>query len=822
MQNNSTKKNPRINYTLLPIEGMTCAACVTRVEDGLRQLPFVQSVNVNLAAEQAAIGFEGDFPDTLELADRIIRSGYNVKRKKLFIDLPDLRDPALAQNIEQKLRGIPGVLSVVINTANESLMIEIIPGMAELDNIETILAEFDFKVDLKSKTMDLAEQTDADKKLFLIKLRFKVFIALLFSFAVMILLMPDIFNFIEILPENFRLILSFGLTSFVLFGSGGQFFTGFYKALRAGTADMNSLVAIGAGTAFVYSTVAAFFPSFISAKGGHPHSYFDTAAMITSFILLGRYLETRAKHQTTAVMRSLAGLQLRMAHVLKDGIFLNMNSSELKPGDQCLVKGGEQIPADGILLDEEAVINESMLTGESMPVKKRTGDLLLGGTISVESGFKMNVLRTGADTMLSQIIRLVREAQGSKPQIQKLADRIAAVFVPIVLGIAILVFAGWYFAGSGFTQAMMYLIAVVVIACPCALGLATPTAVMVGTGRAAIEGILIKNADTLQDFSKISHIYFDKTGTLTTGNMLVKRVSSVEGKPDELLAQAASLEMHSNHPLAKAIVKYAQEKELQLWDFTEVKIKKGFGLEGISNDRKVLAGNQQFMERNGVSITPEISDEASQISNDMMTPVFIALDNRIAGMIAIRDEINPAAKDVIFSFREKGIEPALVSGDHQKTTEETGKYVGINEIYAERSPVRKAQLISDSQKSGRKIAMIGDGINDAVALTQADFGVAMGGGTDVAMDAADMILMKDDLSLLKKAYALSVISRRIIKQNFYWAFGYNVVMIPAAAGLLKILTGLTFHPMAAAMAMAFSSVSVVMNSLRLRNISLNT
>jgi Cu+-exporting ATPase len=820
MNRTQPKASHQINYIILPIEGMTCASCVSRVEKSLQGFGSVHSVNVNLAAEQAAIGFEGAPPDTGLLIERVLQSGYDVKREKIIHELTGLSDPAEARKIEQELNRMTGILSAAVNTAAESLALEIVPGLTDLESVGRILAAFGYKVTFTTKQTDVTESFIRDKQRFLKMLGFKVIAGLLLSALVMLLTMPEIFSFVELIPLPTRLYAAFILTSVVLFGAGIQFFTGFYKALRARTADMNSLVAIGSGAAYFYSAAITFFPALFSGHSAHLHVYYDTAAMITAFILLGRYLEARAKYQTTGALRSLVALQPRRAHVFRNGQLSDIESTELAPGEICLVKSGGHVPADGILLDTEAELDEAMLTGESMPVMKKTGDLILGGTISIESTFKMRALKTGAETALSRIIRLVREAQGSKPQIQRQADKIAAVFTPLTLIIALLVFSGWYWAGAGFTQSMMYFIAVVIIACPCAMGLATPAAIIVATGRGAREGILVRNADTLQNFSKINRLFFDKTGTLTSGRMSLQQVIALDENKDKLLTLAASLEAHSGHPIAQAIVNAAKDKNLELWPAEQVRIKKGLGLEGMLRGNKIAAGNRAYLERQNIAIPPAIENEAERLTGEAQTPVYISIDGRVAGMLTLSDEIRPMAAAVIGKLNSMGITPALVSGDNARTAKAVGMQIGIKEIFAERTPERKAQLISEYQNAGQKTAMIGDGINDAVALAQSDIGIAIGGGTDVAMEAADLVLMHNDLSLLLKAHRLSVKSQQIIRQNFIWAFGYNVIMIPAAAGLLHLMTGLSFHPMAAALAMSLSSVSVVLNSLRLRNISL--
>ncbi len=817
----NTKQEKATFYTFVPIEGMTCAACVARVEKGLQKVPKVASVNVNLAAEQAAVGFETTDISTSEIVEKVQQVGYDVKRDKLTIGLTGLQDAPLALKLEAQIRELLGVIEVRANTVEETLFLEYIPGMLELERVQEILKQFGFSVDLQSKSRSYEEIAASDKAAYLRKLRFKMIVGIVLSLVVFVLSMPKFFPFVRSIEYDVRMGLAFLLTSVVLFYSGKQFFVGFWKALKARTADMNSLVAIGSGVAYVYSAVVSFVPHFRAMTDLEMHVYFDTAAMITAFILIGRYLESLAKSQTTSALKSLLKLKPKITFVQKDGKWTEVRTETIKRGDVCLVKTGDNVPADGVLLDEHGLFDESMLTGESLPVNKKQGDMVIGGTINLEQPVKIQVLKTGEETVLGQIMRLVKEAQGSKPQIQKIADRVAAVFVPVVLSLAALIFALWMWSGAGFVQSMLYFIAVVVVACPCALGLATPTAIMVATGRGALEGILIKNADILQNLSQLNYLFLDKTGTVTTGKMRVQKVLPLKGDEENLLTLAAALEDQANHPIARAIVQIAEERGLKWPQPQNVRTRKGLGVQGEVQAKTVLVGSPTLMQREEVALSDEAVKTMNAWSEQALTPILVAQEGALIGLIGVADEPKAHSAEVIRYFQEQSIEPVIVSGDNTKTTQMIASKIGVRKVYAEVNPQKKAKLLKEFQEKGNKVAMVGDGINDAVALTQADVGIAMGEGTDVAMDAADVVLISKDLVSLKKAHRLSIKTITIMKQNFFWAFGYNVLMIPAAAGALKLIAGITFHPAAAAMAMALSSVSVVSNSLRLKRVRID-
>ncbi len=803
-------------YKLIPIEGMTCATCVARVEKGLSVLPGASSVNVNFATEQAAVGFKPDELSTLDVIESVEKSGYKVKKNKEIILAPGLQDPSVAAKIEEFVGNMFGVLDVTANTANETITLSFIPGAIDLTAAGKILSDkFGLNIIAGQGKSEIENILVDNQSLKARRTLLKFVLAAVLSAVVFVLTMPELFPFVTTVKSNVRLYLSLVLTSVVLFGAGRQFFTGFWKALKAGTADMNSLIAIGSGTAFFYSAFLTLFPGVETL-----HVYYDTAAMITAFILLGRYLEAKAKGQTGASIKNLASLQPKIALQVANSEINEIPSAQLNAGMVCLVRTGEHIPADGILLDENAGIDESMLTGESLPVDKTSGDLLLGGTVNMDSPFKMRILKTGMDTALGQIIKLVREAQGSKPPIQKLADRIASIFVPVVLILAALTFLVWYLTGHTFSVSMVNFIAVVVVACPCALGLATPTAIMVASGRGAREGVLIKNAQSQEIFHKVDDILLDKTGTITSGKMKIAQTSSFNYDENKVLMYAASVESQSNHPIAKAILDEMINRGLELQEALNVKTKPGFGMEGDVDGKHIYIGNAAFIRRKKIAIEENILEQLNHISKKMWTPVFVAIDGKVAGLLAVADHVKEEAPEIIKFFTTRNIHVSMVTGDNERTAKAVADEAGIDKVYAERTPERKEDIIKSLQEKGRKVAMVGDGINDAVALTRADVGIAIGTGTDVAIESADIIIMKGDLTALSTAFRLSAKTVRVIKENLFWAFAYNVIMIPVAAGALYPLWGIMFNPVFAALAMAMSSVSVVTNSLRLKRIRL--
>jgi Cu+-exporting ATPase len=627
--------------------------------------------------------------------------------------------------------------------------------------------------------------------------------------------------------------LLWALATPVQFWAGWQFYKGLWGGLKHKTANMNTLIAVGTSAAYFYSVVAILFPGFFAAGGRSAHVYFDTAAIIIALILLGRFLEARAKGRTSEAIKKLMGLQAKTARVVRGGEEVDIPVEEVQVDDIVVVRPGEKIPVDGAVIEGYSSVDESMITGESIPVEKKAGDNAIGSTINKTGSFRFKATKVGKETALAQIIKLVEEAQGSKAPIQRLADLISAYFVPAVIGVATVTFVLWYFFGPvpALTFALLNFVAVLIIACPCALGLATPTAIMVGTGKGAENGVLIRSAEALERAHKIKTIILDKTGTLTQGQPIVTDVVAAAGQDEgELLALAASAEQGSEHPLGEAIVNGAKEKGLSLSVATEFNAIPGHGIESRINGHKVLLGNLKLMQERGLHLNG-LERKAVQLSEEGKTPMFVSIDGKASGIIAVADTLKPNSKETVARLHSLGLEVVMLTGDNKRTAEAIAKQVGIDRVLAEVLPEHKASEVKRLQKEGKVVAMVGDGINDAPALAQADIGIAIGTGTDVAMEAADITLMSGDLRGLVTAISLSKRTMRTIKQNLFWAFAYNTALIPVAAGVLYFIFGQTgtpeglrfffgdygfLNPVLAALAMASSSVTVVSNSLRLR------
>jgi Cu+-exporting ATPase len=627
--------------------------------------------------------------------------------------------------------------------------------------------------------------------------------------------------------------LLWALATPVQFWAGWRFYKSAWGALKHRTTDMNTLIAVGTSAAYIYSVIATLFPNLFTSNGLTANVYFDTSSAIITLILLGRYLEARAKGQTSEAIKKLIGLQPKTAIVIRDGQEKQISIEEVLTGDMVLVKPGERVPVDGILREGYSSLDESMITGESIPVEKKSGDEVIGATINKTGSFRFEATKIGKDTTLARIVRLVEEAQGSKAPVQKLADVIASYFVPIVIGIAIITFLVWFFAGPSpsLTYAFLNFVAVLVIACPCALGLATPTAIIVGTGKGAEHGILIRSADALERAHKINAVLLDKTGTLTQGKPAVTDIIVMTSYiKEELLRLAASAEKNSEHSLAEAIVKEAAEKKLALSPASGFNAIPGFGIEAIVDGKKLLLGNLKLIQERKL-VLDGLEVKANELWFEGKTVMFIGIDGQVAGLIALADTIKPDAITVVRQLHKMGIEVAMVTGDNQRTAEAIAKQAGIDRVFADVLPEHKADEVKKLQSEGKVVAMVGDGINDAPALAQADVGIAIGTGTDVAMETGDITLIRGELNGIVTAIALSKRTMRTIRQNLFWAFAYNVILIPIAAGVLyfafkngNVPSGLRFilgehgflNPIMAAAAMALSSITVVTNSLRLR------
>jgi len=737
------------------------------------------------------------------------------------IDLPigGMNCAGCAANIEKGLKGLSGVEKANVNFATARATVVFDPRILEPEDVEKAIVSAGYEV-IKALGGDEEDAEHAAREREYGRLKREFWTGLAFSFVIFIGSMPRFFPWIPpILTSPWFL---WAMATPVQFWIGRRFYKGAWAALKHGRADMNTLVAVGTSAAYFYSAAAALFPSFFEAGGIMPDVYFDTSAVIITLILFGRMLEARAKGRTSEAIKKLIGLQPKTARVVRDGAEIDLPIKDVVVGDVVVVRPGERIPADGVVIQGRSAVDESMITGESLPVEKKGGDEVIGATINKTGSFTFRTAKVGRDTVLARIIRLVQEAQGSKAPIQRLADVIAGYFVPIVIAIAVLTFIAWMAFGPkpALTFALLNFVAVMIIACPCALGLATPTAVMVGTGKGAENGILIRGGESLEMAGRITAVVFDKTGTLTKGEPDVTDLfTAAPFSDDEVLRLMASAERVSEHPLAEAVVKKAAERNLALWPATNFRALEGLGLEAQVDGRAVVVGNEKLMRERGIDFG-SFAGSVETLSRDGKTPVFAAVDGRPAGLLAVADTLKDESRRAVDRLRELGLEVIMLTGDNRLTAEAIARRAGITTVVPELLPGDKVREIKRLQDAGQRVAMVGDGINDAPALAQADVGIAIGSGTDVAMEAADITLMRDDLGGVAQAIELSRRTIRTIKQNLFWAFFYNVIGIPVAAGVLYPFFGLLLNPMIASAAMAASSVSVVSNSLRLRRVRL--
>ena len=718
--------------------------------------------------------------------------------------------------IENSVKKLDGVVNVTVNLGTEKATVEYVPGVVTLEQIEKAVSKAG-PYEVIKEILEEEEKIIREKAFR--KLKTKLIVSAVLSFLVLLISLYEFLPVLKNLDPSFLYFMAFGLTTPVLFWCGSQFFVGFWKALKHKSFDMNSLIAIGTASAYVYSVVATFFPDFFTKTGGEAEVYYDTAAVIITLILLGRFLEAKAKGKTSEAIKKLMGLQPKTARLISpDGSEKDIPIKDVEVGDIILVRPGEKIPVDGEIIEGYSAIDESMVTGESLPVEKKVGDQVIGGTINKNRVFKFKATKVGNQTFLAQVIKLVQEAQGSKAAIQRLADKIAGIFVPIVIVIAILTFIVWYFWGPEpqLNFALLTFVAVLIIACPCALGLATPTAIMVGTGKGAELGVLIKDAEALETLPKVNTIVFDKTGTLTRGEPKVFQIISIDSlSMEEILYYSASVERGSEHPLSKALLEEAQKRNIKLTAPQHFQAIPGHGVKAEIDGKEILLGNLKLLQENHIPTT-NLQNHQEEISSQGATTLFLAVDKAPAGVIGIKDTLKTNSKEVVQTLKNMGLEVIMMTGDNQKAASAIAQEAGIDQVLAEVLPADKASEIKKLQAQGKKVAMVGDGINDAPALVQADVGIALGTGTDVAIESADISLVREDLSGLISALKLAHKTMNTIKWNLFWAFIYNIICIPIAAGVLYPAFHTLLSPMIASGAMAFSSVFVVTNSLRLR------
>jgi len=805
----------------IAIEGMTCASCVGRVEKAIAKVPGVVKASVNLATERADIAFSGA-PNVSAVVDAVRNAGYSVDEKTIELDIEGMTCASCVGRVEKALKAVSGVSDASVNLATERATVRIAGNAVSAARLAEAISQAGYKAN--EIVADKAKGDEPDRREAELRgLKISLATAVALTLPVFILemgshLVPAIHDFVmETVGMRESWYLQFALTTLVLFGPGLRFFKKGIPALLRLAPDMNSLVVLGTAAAWGFSVVATFVPEILPR--GTANVYYEAAAVIVTLILLGRFLEARAKGRTSEAIKRLVGLQAKSARVMRNGETIDVPLQDVATGDVIVVRPGEKVPVDGLVLDGSSYVDESMITGEPVPVTKTAGSEVVGGTVNRNGSFTFRATKVGADTLIAQIIRMVEEAQADKLPIQALVDKVTNWFVPAVMLAALVTFIVWFILGPdpALTFALVNAVAVLIIACPCAMGLATPTSIMVGTGRAAEMGVLFRRGDALQTLRDADVIAVDKTGTLTLGKPTLVHFTTTEGfDQDEVLRLVASLESRSEHPIAEAIVEAAKHGGLTLADAAGFEATPGFGVAATVDGRKVEAGADRFMVKLGYDIA-KFANDADRLGREGQSPLYAAVDGRLAAIIAVADPIKPTTPEAIAALHALGLKVTMITGDNRRTAEAIARRLGIDEVVAEVLPDGKVEAVKRLAADGRRVAFVGDGINDAPALAAADVGLAIGTGTDVAIESADVVLMSGDLRGVANAIALSKATIRNIRQNLFWAFAYNAALVPVAAGILYPANGVLLSPVLAAGAMALSSVFVLTNALRLKS-----
>ena len=836
---------------VLPIEGMSCAACAATVREALGKAGGVTSAAVNYATGKAAVDYDDAQTNVGALIQTVRAAGYDCGQAGVTFTVEQLHYAPSVAPLEQALRGVPGVIRAAANQATETVTVDYIPGATTAEALEQAVERAGFRVAEPIAAEDPLERERLAREREVRALTWKFALAAAVTVVSMLgsmllmahdvdatlkqvdllgrLLMPVALRLQEALagrgaldPQWIKVGLAI-LTLPVVVWSGGQFYRGAWSGFKHRTADMNTLIAVGTGAAYLYSLVATGAPGVLTGAGHPADVYSESVSAIIALILLGRLLEARAKGRTSEAIRRLAGLRPRAAHVVREGKESDIAVEAVVLGDLVIVKPGERIPVDGIVTEGASAVNESMLTGEPMPVAKKIGDQVIGATLNTTGSVTFRATRVGKDSALGQIVQLVEDAQATKAPIQQLADRVAGVFVPVVMALGVAAFVIWYDVGPApaLLFATVALVTVLIIACPCALGLATPTAILVGTGKAAEYGILIRSGEALDRLAGVRTVLLDKTGTITEGRPSVthivtaKRPDGTPLAPGEVLKWAASVEQRSEHPLALAVTKAAKDRQVEVLPVEKFAAMEGRGVRGTVDRRIIEVISLRHARERSLELGT-LGADGDRLAAQGRTPVIVVVNNTVHAVIAIADPIKPNAQAAIASLKRLGLAVTMVSGDSKRGAEAVAKEVGIDELLAEVLPSQKADIVKKLQRQGRRVAMVGDGVNDAPALAQADVGIAIGTGTDIAMEASDVTLIRGDLRGVVTAIQLSRRTMGTIKLNLFWAFVYNVIGIPVAAGALYPWLHLLLSPVLASAAMAWSSLSVVLNSLTLR------